>query len=117
MAERTEIAKQTIAQDGIAPSFEAASADGHYIEGSGNDYLEVKNTSASPVTVTVPTPIKVAGLEVEDLEVVVPATSGHKKIGPFMPRAFTRPPGGADPGVVYVDIDPVADVTVGLFGF
>lgn len=113
---RTVLTKQAIVQAGLTPSLAAANVDGHYFEGSGTVYLEVKNASAGAIDVTVQTPATVAGLAVAELVVSIPATTGQKKIGPFMPRAFNRPAGGSDAGLVYVDFSAVASVTCGLFG-
>lgn len=118
---RTALTKKAIVQGGldmeVAGALAAANADGHSFEGSGRVYLEVKNAGASVCNVTIQTPATVAGLAVEEQTVVVPITTGHKKIGPFPTRAFNRPSDGADPGLVYVDFDQVVSVTCGLFGF
>lgn len=114
---RTVLTKQAIVQAGLTPALAAANVDGHYFEGSGTVYLEVKNAAGAPIDVTVQTPAVVAGLAVADLVVTIPATTGQKKIGPFNTRAFNRPAGGSDAGLVYVDFSAVTSVTVGLFGF
>jgi len=118
---RTQLTKKTIVQGGldmeVAGALDAANADGHSFEGSGRVYLEVKNGGGSACVVTVQTPVQVAGLDVAEQTVTVPATTGHVKLGPFNRRAFNRPSDGADPGLVYVDFDQVTSVSCGLFGF
>ncbi len=94
---RTEITKQTIVQAGHLPSYAPANAGGHSFEGSGRVFLHVKNTGAAACTVTIQTPVAVAGLAVAEQTVQVPATSGDKMIGPFDPHAFNRPLDGLTP--------------------
>jgi len=114
---RTLLTKQQIVQAGLTGTLAAANVDGNLFEGSGLVYLEVANGSGSSINVTVQTAVQVAGLDVGELVVAIPATTGRKKIGPFNKRAFNRPSGVADAGFVYVDFSAVTTVTVGLFGF
>lgn len=113
---RTALGKQSIVQAGLIPAYSAANADGHSIAGSGNVFLHVKNGGGAPINVTVQTPATVAGLAVTD-QVVAVANGAEKMIGPFDKRAFNRPAGGSDAGLVYVDFSDVTSVTVALLGF
>lgn len=106
---RTALTVQEIVTAGITPSLGAANVDGHSIPGTGDVVVHVKNGSASPVSVTIPTP-GVAGKSAEpiaDRVVSVPATTGDKIIGPFDPAVFQQPD-----GTVYIDLSAVATVTI-----
>lgn len=113
---RTALTQQSIVQAGLVPSYAAANADGHSIEGSGAVFLHVKNGGGVTCNVTIETPGTVAGLAVTDQAVAV-AAGAEKMIGPFDKRAFNRLAGTTDAGLVYVNFDQVASVTVALLGF
>jgi hypothetical protein len=72
--------------------------------------LEVKNTGASPCTVTITTPITVEGVALTDPTVVVPITTGDKLIGPFSPQVYNN-----SNGRVYVDFSTGTGVTAAAF--
>jgi hypothetical protein len=72
-------------------------------------FLDVEN-AGSETTVTVDTPGTVDGLAVANLAVVVPATTGKKRIGPFPPDTYNQPD-----GTIKVTYSSVADVTIGAF--
>lgn len=108
---RTDLSVQDIARSGLAPSFSAANADGHAIYNDGKTFIEVKNTDASPITVTIQTPGTVDGLAISDRTVTIPATTGDKMIGPFPPDKYNQI-SGSDKGKVYVDFSAVSNVTV-----
>lgn len=107
---RTLLATQKSTIAGIAPVFTAANVDGHYIVNDGHTVVQVKNAGGSPITVTLPTPGKVAGVDIVDPTVSIPATTGDKIIGPFDPRVFAQ----AD-GSVNIDFSGVTSVTVAAF--
>jgi hypothetical protein len=73
-------------------------ADDCYFKNDGRTFLLIRNNGASPTTVTIPTPAKVAGLDVAEQSIVVAAGATHIA-GPFPPRAFNQ----AD-GTVHVDV-------------
>jgi len=110
---RTAIVPQDIVATGLAPTFEAANADGEKFEGTGKEYLEVINGGGSACVVTVPTPYSQDGNSLEDLVVSVGAGL-TRKIGPFPARSYNVQ-SGADIGQVYVNFDQVVTVTVGVF--
>lgn len=107
---RTTLTVQNIDRVGLTPALAAANADGSSFANDGRTYLQVKNGSGAPITVTVQTPGTVDGLAVADLTVTVPATTGDKKIGPFPVGVYNQ---AGD--VVYVDFSAVTTVTVGAF--
>lgn len=110
---RTAIVEQTVVDEGITPTYEAANVLGNMIPGDGGIILHVKNTGAQ-ITVTIQTGGTLMGEPVTDKAVVVPATTGDKLIGPFPPALYNQP-SGADAGKVYVDYSAVTGVTVAAF--
>lgn len=104
---RTILAAQQVSRSGLTPAFSAGNADGHYVPNDGKMMLEVKNASASPITVTIQTPGTVDGNAIADLVVTVPANTGDKMIGPFPPSIYNQ----AD-GSIYADLSAVTSVTL-----
>lgn len=87
---------QQVTLAGLAPSYGAAGASGDKFQPGDNVWLHVKNTSGSPVTVTVDskTPSNYGGDS--DIVVSVPATTGERLFGPFSPGRFSGPDGLVD---------------------
>lgn len=110
---RTAIARQQIVRSGLATSLAAAdAANGMYFPNNGSCYLHVKNAGGGACTVTISNAPNIGpdGLAVTARTVVVPATTGDSKIGPFPPNVYNQ----AD-GSVYVDFSTATGVTVGVF--
>lgn len=106
---RTEITAQTATSAGLSPAFEPANVDGNsYVLRKGR-LLRVKNSSGSPVDVTLPTPGTVDDLAVADRTVTVPATTGDVHIGLGRGDAYRQSDGRA-----YVDYSAVTGVTVAV---
>lgn len=105
----TTLAVQQIVRTGLTPVLAAANADGSYVPNDGRTYLEVANSGVE-TTVTVDTPGTVDGLAVANLAVVVPATTGRKKIGPFPPDTYNQPD-----GTIKVTFSQVTGITIGAF--
>lgn len=106
---RTALAVQAIDVDGITPSYAAANVDGNSVANTGDQFVHVKNGSASSVTVTIPTPAKVQGVDVADITVAV-AAGAEAMIGPFPAGLFNQ-----SGGVVYINYSAVTSVTVAAF--
>ena len=106
---RTVLALQEIKAVGLAPALGSANAGGHSVPCGANNFVAVKNGSASAVTVTIPTPAKFQGLDLADVAVSVPA-GGERWIGPLLPSLFSQ-----SDGYAYVDFSAVTSVTVGAF--
>jgi len=102
------IQETTIA--GITPTWTSAAEAGDEFLNTGDCYCEVKNGSGSGITVTVATPGKVEGLEIEDPTVAVVATTGVKRFGPFDPSICNN-----SSGRVAITYSAHASVTVGAF--
>lgn len=91
---RTALTVQNISLSGLAPSYAAADAtNGNNFANDGSVFLHVKNTGAGACTVTIQTPGKVAGVDIAEVTLSVPATSGDKMIGPFDPTVFNQSDG------------------------
>lgn len=106
---RAALTVQTVSKAGITPSYVSAESDGNSFTNEGDVLLQVKN-GGSEITVTVQTPTKVDGVDIAELTVTIPATSGDKMIGPFSPTVFNQ-----SAGIVYVDYSGVSSVTVAAF--
>lgn len=106
---RTSLSIQPTTRDGLAATYSAAdAASGNDFANSGAEFLHVKNTGASPVTLTIPTSITIDGLAVTDRTVTIPATTGDLFIGPFDNSFY-----GAD-GRVQLDWSGATGVTVAV---
>lgn len=110
---RTALTAQQVAPTGLSPSYSAANADGHQFANDGNTLLHVKNGGAGACVVTVQTPQQIAGLDVAEQAITIPAGE-ERLIGRLRPATYNRPTGAADPNTVYVDFDAVDSVTVAL---
>lgn len=106
---RTEITVQDVSLAGVTPTFAAAFVDGNMFKNDGNVIIEVKNTGGASVNVTIQTPAKVGGIDLAEVIVAVPATTGHKVIGPFDPSIFNQAG-----GVTYVDTSAQTGVTIAV---
>jgi hypothetical protein len=109
---RAELTPQQVTVAGLNPSFAAAVEDGDVFD-PGAVLLWVENASASPVTVTVPTPLTVGGLAVAEAGGSVPAGE-FRLFGPFPRSVFGQAVGETDEGKVYVDYSDVTSVTRAL---
>lgn len=108
---RTDLVAQSITREGLTPAYTAANVDGHSWANNGRQLLQVKNTNASPITVSFPIPVMVDGEAVADKTVTVAATTGDRLIGPF-PNQYLQPDGD-----VWASFSAVTNVTVALFEF
>lgn len=111
---RDVLTVQDITRDGITPSYAAGDALGHSFNNVGeNILLQVKNTDAAPITVTILNPSVLDGESVPDKTVSVPATTGDKMIGPFPKRLYEQEDvDAADVRSILIDLSAVANVTI-----
>jgi hypothetical protein len=113
---RVALTVQSIARAGITPTFGALNAStdgGNSFPNNGQTFLEVKNASGAPITVTFyfPATSYVDGAAVASKTVTVALTTGDKMIGPFPPGIYNQPDGS-----VYFDIGAtITSVTAGAF--
>ena len=109
---RTDLAVTEITTLGVdsAATLAAANVDGHAVINNGATWLEVLNTNAVTVTVTVQTPRTVDRLAVAELTFTV-AQNERKHIAPF-PRDTYNIKSGADAGKMYVDFSGVTALTI-----
>lgn len=84
-----QLTAQKVDRQGVAPSYTALNeVDTYHVRISDRTILHFLNTGASPSTVTLVTPGNVAGLEIEDPTIVVPATSGDLMVSARPLAAF-----------------------------
>ncbi len=121
---RTELTVTTLTIAGITPSLTPGQADGHFFDNPpaltpyGGRFAMVENTGAAPRNITFQTGATVESQAVE--EVVIAVAAGVTiLVGPFTPKLFNRPAGGADPATVYVDYDGAAptELSIQIFEF
>lgn len=108
---RTAVTPQAATSVGSTVTFEPANVDGNSFTPKQGRALHVRNGSASPITVTVPTPVTSDGLSVADRAIVLEA-GAHGVFGPGS-SAVAGIYAQAD-GVVYVDYSAVTTVTVAV---
>lgn len=102
-----EITIQKFSTVGVGPSYTAAAAGGDNFVNNGSTYYIVKNSSASPVTVTFNSVEPCSyGFDHDQIETV--AAGATKQIGPFNPKRFND----NTTGKVSVTYSAVATVTV-----
>jgi hypothetical protein len=102
---------QEVTLGGLNPVQTAASAGGDKFTPSNDTYVRIRNTDASPKTVTFVTPREaVPGVAEADVAIVVPAGE-DRLVGPFPAGTFGDP----TDGLVHVTYSAVTSVTLGVF--
>ena len=101
---------QNTSLTGITPSWVSAASGGDEFANTGDTYVEFKNVSAGAIVVTIQTPAKIEGIDIAEITVTIPLTSGVKRIGPFDPAIFN-----ASTGRVVMTYDAHTDLSVGAF--
>ncbi len=90
------LATEKIGESGLTATYTAADVGGDTIVNDGRTFLHLKNTDASPATVTVTAEIATTEkpgygtLTKANAAVTVPATTGERFLGPFPAIAFGR---------------------------
>jgi len=108
------IAVQQIQRVGVAPTFAAVAGGGDAVPVATNTYVELKNTSGSPITVTfatIATAAPFAGTALAAETVSVPATTGDILYGPLHPLLFADP----TTGMCTITYSASAGLTIGAF--
>lgn len=84
------ISVERILQTGLEATYSGSlsAANTYQVRNSGRVFLHFKKSAAVICTVTIQTPAQVAGLDVAEQTVAVPATTGDRFIGPFPPSVF-----------------------------
>lgn len=103
---RTQLSVTEIDSNGVSDAGTAGIADGHSFVNHGQEFVEVSNSDTVAHTVTFPTPDQIAGLNLEDRAVSIPA-GGSLLIGRF-PRSYFNQ-SGADANKVYIDYEGGAE--------
>lgn len=100
---------QTITLSAITPSFTTASFGGDQFANSGYEFLWIKNSSGSSVTVTIDSQTPCNQGYDHNVTVTVPAGQ-ERVVGPFQPGRFNDANGN-----VKITYSSTANVTVGVF--
>lgn len=104
---------QTTTRAGITATFAAAAGGGDRFVPDRFTYIEIKNAGGSPITATIVTPRTDAYANpVADNAVVVGATTGDVRIGPFPAEIYASTDGTGLADITYTG---VTSVTVGVF--
>ena len=114
---RSLLATQTASPTGLAATFSAADASGHWFDPSA--ILEVVNGSGGSINVTLTTPETRAGLAVADQVIAVAAGARkHIAVPQSQVATYIQPVGAgqAYDGMVFVDFSAVTSVTVAAIG-
>jgi hypothetical protein len=99
-----------IGSNSLTPTFVSANIGGDTFVNDGRVLLYVKNGDASPMVVTITTPLSLrGGIAVDDPETTVPATD-EEVLGPFDPTIFNAPDGSG----VAVEYSADTSVTVAV---
>lgn len=107
---RTALTVNQLSIAGVTHSPASANADGHSLENiKGDTILFVVNGGGAPITVTIQTPGKFQGLDIEEQEITV-GNGVTKVIGPFRPTGVYNNSTG-----VFVDFSGVTSVTVAAY--
>lgn len=104
---RTTIGAIEVARAGVSESLTKIPTDGLRVINDGKLGLRLVNTHSADVVVTIPTPITVDGLAVDDLEITLQETGTAGDIvylQDFPPQYYNQPA-----GYIHIDAD-VADV-------
>lgn len=108
------LTREQILVTGIDPTDTAIDAtDVYFVDNQpGQVFLHFKNTGGSPSAVVFDTTQQVAGLDIEDPIVNIPATTGDVMIGPFPSTYEVK--GGSDDGRIKFTQDQASGVTVAV---
>jgi len=88
---------QNITRAGVAQTYGAAAGGGDGMECGANMFLQVKNGSGAPITVTLNVPaarVYEPNVAITSPTVSIPATTGDKMIGPIDAATFADPTTG-----------------------
>ncbi|MCA0354714.1 MAG: hypothetical protein LCH85_22195 [Chloroflexi bacterium] len=83
------VTAQQVNRTGVTPAGTTTNnTDTYYIPNDGHVILQAKNAGGSPVTITVESTAVVDVLAVADYTISIPATTGDKVFGPFIPAVY-----------------------------
>lgn len=108
------LAVQQVTRVGAAPTYAAATGGGDACPCGNNIWVQYKNTSGSPITVTfaiVASAIPYPGIAFATESISVPATTGDMVYGPILPQLFQDP----TTGMCTITYSGVTNLTVGAF--
>ena len=94
---RTSVSVETVDRDGLEPTQTFIPTDGVEFENTGKEFIQLENTDASAITVTIQTAITIDSESVGDKTISVGA-SKTILVGPFPTKWYNQ-----SGGKVYVD--------------
>jgi hypothetical protein len=95
-----------LGSNSLTPTFVSVDIGGDTFVNDGRVLIYIKNGDASPITVTITTPLSLrGGIAVDDPETTVPATD-EEVLGPFDPTIFNAADGSG------VEVNYSADTSV-----
>lgn len=105
---------QTVSRVGVAPTYAAAAGGGDAAPVGANNWIQLKCTGGTPVTVTLATntgaaPFAGTALAVESFS--VPATTGDIVYGPLTPQLYADP----TTGLCTITYSGVGGLTIAVF--
>ncbi len=103
------VTPQDVGRTGLAPVYSTPTTTDTFAN-NGRCFVHVKNASGSPINVTVTPTRSVDGLTPAGRVVAVPATTGDRMIGPFLPEDFNNP----DTGTMDVTYSSTTSVTAAI---
>jgi len=101
------IAPQKVVRTGVTPSYTGTmlTTNVYVVRNTGRMILHFLKNALVICNVTIQTPAKVLGINVAEVIVAVPASTGNKMIGPFPPSIFNN--GSGDLKFTMDDVDGV----------
>ncbi len=101
---RTEVTVAQLSRAGVRGDGVAGTVDGLKFRNDGRTWLEITNGAVASRVVTILTGQKVLQLDVDDLQVTIPASS-TRMVGLFPPDTFNQ---AIEAGIAYIDL-PAGD--------
>lgn len=89
----TSVTVNEVVQAGVSVTsytYNLSTSVNYVLNNDGRVVLWFTKTGAGACTVTITTEATFQGLAVSDLTVTIPATTGHKMLGPFPPTLFNN---------------------------
>lgn len=101
---------QSVQQAGVAVAFSAAAVAGDTFSNSGQETIELANTSAAPVTVTLVAAGRCNQGSLHNTVITLPATTGRIHAKNLDPQRFSD-----SAGLASITYSAVASVTVAVY--
>jgi len=99
------VAVERVVASGLAAAYTGSlsTANTYMIRNNGRVIIHLKKSAAVDCVATITTPMTIDGLAVAERTVTVPATTGDRFIGPFLPSLYNDV--AQDVRITFSDID------------